>query len=480
MGRYYWLILISLVSGSILNAQKEDVNWVFGIGCGINFENPEDPVIFLSNAENFEASASISDTSGQLQFYLAKDVLLNRFNDTLLNGAEINISGTYAGGIVIVPFSKASQLYHLFHVGQVDHVGLEWGYERLYHSVVDMTMDNGRGGVLTKNELLLDEVLNEGISVVKHADGVSWWLILHENVEIAGADCTNTFFKYLIQGAFISGPFTQDIGTPDCISDYPGGRTKFFSTGDRMIYMDYADVSTELFDFDRCSGELSNPVSLGKNVPAYGAETSPDGRYLYLADILGHNLLFQYDLLATNIPASLQIIEANPNGFDGIRQMLLAPNGKIYISSEVGFTFPQYISVITHPNLPGAECGYEPFSFYLGEDAFTLGDLPNMPNYNLGAMDGEPCITAIEHLEETGSGLRIYPNPASDYLHMDNIAGFDYVIIYDLFGKQVTSANILNEDEIVDITGLYNGMYTIVFHVKGGLLRAERFVKLGY
>ncbi|MBC7885292.1 MAG: T9SS type A sorting domain-containing protein, partial [Saprospiraceae bacterium] len=124
--------------------------------------------------------------------------------------------------------------------------------------------------------------------------------------------------------------------------------------------------------------------------------------------------------------------------------------------------------------------GYEPFSFYLGEDAFTFGDLPNMPNYNLSAIDGEPCITAIDNLNETENDHRIYPNPAVDFLHIDKMHGFVCVMVCDLLGNRVTSVNILNDTEIIDITGLDNGIYNLVLIGKGGLIAGERFVKLGY
>lgn len=483
MNKLCCMIIADLFFLQILCAQKEDVNWVFGLGCGINFENPAEPMIFLSNSANLEASASISDTFGQLQFYLANDVLLNRHNDTLVDGSGFSNPGTYAGGVVILPFFKGSHLYHIFHVGEKDHVGLGWGYERLYHSVVDMTIANGRGGVLVKSDLLFDEVINEGLSAVKHGDGISWWLTTRENGDESGTGCSNRYFKFLIQEESVSGPFVQEIGISDCIRDYPAGRAKFFSKGDRMIYIDYFDKLAELYDFDRCTGELSNPILLGMELTPYGAEVSPDGRYLYIVDIDNPGFstnLYQYDLLSENISASKQTIALSPTGDEPLGQILLAPDGKIYLSSGPSWIWPQYISVINHPNLQGSLCGFEPLSFYLGEDALTFGDLPNMPNYQLPALDGEPCITALYNLERTGSDLYIYPNPVFNDLHVENLSDECWISVYDLLGTELLSTHTSHATEIIDVSGLDNGMYVLVFHNKAGMIHAERFVKMGY
>jgi len=83
------LLLVVVLISETSFSQKEDINWDFGANCGINFENPDQPQFFQSNAFNFEASASISDTVGNLQFYLSDRCLLNGQHDSILNGTDI-------------------------------------------------------------------------------------------------------------------------------------------------------------------------------------------------------------------------------------------------------------------------------------------------------------------------------------------------------------------------------------------------------
>lgn len=52
------------------------------------------------------------------------------------------------------------------------------------------------------------------------------------------------------------------------------------------------------------------------------------------------------------------------------------------------------LSVINSPDLPGAACDFQPYSFYLGGKR-TYWGLPNNPDYDLGPLVGSPCDTLV-------------------------------------------------------------------------------------
>ena len=55
--------------------------------------------------------------------------------------------------------------------------------------------------------------------------------------------------------------------------------------------------------------------------------------------------------------------------------------------------------------------------------------------------------------------FKIYPNPASDYLHIDNSKGYQYHII-DLFGRIVMQGQ-LDEEEKINVLSLPRGSYLL-------------------
>lgn len=102
-----WILLLLLITGSqfllsnILYAQtKHDANWVFGKNCGIDFNDPQNPQLFEPLCDNIEIAASISDSLGNLLFYVSEstpisfpvgDILLrNEQNTTIFRILKLN------------------------------------------------------------------------------------------------------------------------------------------------------------------------------------------------------------------------------------------------------------------------------------------------------------------------------------------------------------------------------------------------------
>ncbi len=126
-----------------------------------------------------------------------------------------------------------------------------------------------------------------------------------------------------------------------------------------MSFINYTGL-VELYDFDRCTGLISNPITIvpeSTQAPwpgLWSAEFSPSGNILYVtripAVVTDSSRLFQYDLTATNISASKVMIWETPF-VTTIAQLKKAPDNKIYIATGFGQVYPYTDSMYNSINM---------------------------------------------------------------------------------------------------------------------------------
>ena len=411
--RKYLLLLGLLIQVSALCQHRND-NWVFGDSAGINFTNPQNLITFKSGTKSRGTSATISDNLGNLLFYFSYDAksimgqgppdfngnVYDKNNLIMQNGDSIVCQVWYMEGIII-PDPSDSMKYFLFTIGTTGAFGL-------YYDVVDLNLNNGLGAVTQKNIQLLPDAANDGLTAVKHGNGRDWWLI-HRRY---GGGPNNLFYKYLITPSGISGPFTQNIGT---ITNTNTLIYTFNNEGNKIACVQW-DGLCETFDFDRCTGMLSNHTFLHANaIPFapkaefFGLEFSLNGKYLYLstAGCAHQTELIQIDLAKPNPFASADTISKFSIFNCGGGYLRRAPDNKIYwsrawVDSIGSYNYPypntpdafniynMNLSVINSPDSAGVKCDFTPYSFYLG-GARTYWGLPNNPNYDMGPDTGSVC-----------------------------------------------------------------------------------------
>lgn len=388
-------------------AQKEDRNWCFGFGAGIDFNNLSNPAPFRTLCNNIEANASISDSNGNLLFYLVNAGefygpynILNNNGNIIDNGDSIWANTTITNGIIILPVRNN---YYVLYIslllnGQANCQNASGYCNYLYYSKIKR--NNGGDVVLQKNTLLLNEQLEEKIIGIKHADGEGWWVIVKKRQSVG---CTNTFYKFLIKEEETLGPFGQDIGVSSCnLSVGWWGEISASKEGTRIALATstYANNTehgiVEVFEFDRCSGLMTNPFILENGLfYPYGVEFSPDGNLLYVSEGQEEQTfkIFQYQL--SNHFKRLIFTDTASNLTRG--QFELAADSKLYFTVAYGAVgggtnqgafnyYSQNLSVINYPDSIGTACDFQPYSFYLGDSSNTYAGLPNMPNYNLGPL----------------------------------------------------------------------------------------------
>ena len=252
--------------------------------------------------------------------------------------------------------------------------------KNLTYTLVDQSANNGQGTTLFKNQpIVLDTIAFDGIHTVKHANGRDWWIV-------AAKEYSNKYYVVLLSSNGISVK-EQAIGVPTWSG--AGGQVVFSPDGGKLARFNTRD-DLRVFDFDRCTGTLSNPVFISiqddaDNQTYAGLAWSADGHFLYAAEI---KRILQFDMWGADIAASKTIVaERETTLSPDLAFLELGPDGRIYGSSLGGQFFMHRIK---HPERGGLQSKVQQSYFEL---EFPYANLPHFPNYRLGPVDGSPCDT---------------------------------------------------------------------------------------
>lgn len=407
-------LFFSIVATS--SAQKHDYQWLFGgdvnVGLILLDFNFDPPSVFLIENPPLEfdlTNASISDSAGNLLFYTNGIVVANAQHQIMENGDSLN-PGPIAWawheqgnivqqGALFLPLPNNERYYYLFHTKRDNADALFPGphISTLYYSLIDTWGDQGLGSVIEKNVVLVLDTLGKGnINTAKHANGRDWWILVPEYDKYSYhqllLDLEGIHYK-----GIISVPPVEGYGQP------ASGFATFSPDGTKYARHDLrgfpAGHFVRLYDFDRCTGELSKQVHLPLSDTAGvgGLAFSPDSRYLY---VTSQELVYQFDLVAPDVEATKTIVAVTdgyrdtlPNGipwffpstFSGAT---LGPDGRVYIHAAGS---ARHLHVIQYPNKGGEACEVRQHSIKFPASSYRT--IPNVPHYRLGPLDGSPCDT---------------------------------------------------------------------------------------
>jgi hypothetical protein len=400
----FWIILLCL--GTRLPAQQ-DWSWVFGDSVLMRFPNGGPPVVdsLARTRWAFESMACISDSSGNLLYYTDQNFIY-RSNGSKPPGGT-NLYSTYmSNGLQFLPV-WGGDAYMLFYLcaGLCNSLSLCPRF-----SVLDII--DTRDTVRLNLELGYYHFLygpSEKIAAVRDAQGTGWWVVGHGLLD-------NNIFKYKVNGKKVSPIVLQSIGSAYVVvgnnSSAGQGELCFSPQGDKLLMVTGSGI-VDVFDFDRCTGMLSNWDSLG--TPAltypgpdiyYGCAFSPDGTKIYVAEATEApdiNHLWQWDLNAPDIRASKTLIFTLPDSTT-FGALQLGPDGKVYAAMYDYYDSLNparyYLSVINNPNQAGTACNFSYLSLWL-KGLRGTGGLPNLPNYNLSPL--------VRQVAEAGPARKICP-----------------------------------------------------------------------
>ena len=325
------------------SAQNTDRYWVFGDSAGIDFSNLVSPIPAVSMLQTRGTCASVCDSVGNLLFYSGTPLVplylsggainwgyaANKNHQVMQNGDTLVGSGWYQE-MVIVSDPGDQQQYYIFCSGELEPTN------GLYYSKVDLNYNNGLGKVIQKNIQLNTDSITDGITAVRHGNGRDWWVLVRN---WKGVDqYTNDVMVYYVSPNGVQLHSIQQIGIP--ASKESVLRLKFNSDGSKLYNVSARGI-IERFDFDRCTGLLSNETTYeGLSGPPYkfywGFEVSPDESKLYVSSIyqtanFDSSYLIQFDLNASNFAASADTLYTFSNDLPGLLQK--GPDNKIYLST---------------------------------------------------------------------------------------------------------------------------------------------------
>ncbi len=482
------VIIVCIAAFICCNAfsQSYDNNWIFGDSASLNFESV-DPVSGVSSIMTYEACASISDSIGNLLFYTNGEKVWNRNHEIMENGEELEIGGVLSPfgssltqGVIVVPKPEIKNMLYVIQIqaGSIDG---------LNYSVIDMSLNDGLGKVSEKNIHFFDIKIQEKMQSVKHGNGRDWWLLVRRFDTITAELRNIEFVRFLITPEGIEGPFYQNIGpTYDENFDTGWGQMIFSQDGSKLLFPRQSEL--DIFDFDRCTGELSNLIRIQNlDMAAYGCSFSPDGSKIYVNGAC-EKKLYQFCLSCDGEPidSTKELVYDGPTGSYCQGQQLLGPDGKIYLVTGYS-TLPndifnvknQNLSVINSPNEIYPLCNFDTNTVSLGTRRVIFG-LPNMPNYNLGALAGSECDTlgtAINNVME-GNEIIVYPNPVNDNLtlHSSNNSELNYTI-QTIQGQIILRGKIVKQSTI-NFKNYSVGIYLVeIYDSAGKLLEFKKIVK---
>ena len=402
--KHIFLFVLILILNINAYSQGRNANWVFGDSAGIHFNGLNVPTTFKTNCVSKGETATISDTSGNLLFYVYGKAFISDPNSQIMdntfkqmiNGDSI-YGDTWFNTDIIIPLPNNDSIYLLF-------VALPTAGGVTYSTIKKVNV-NDTGMVLTKNNILLNNIMSDCIQAVKHGNGRDWWII----TRLGGIIPNDSFFVWLVDPNGISGPYPSKAG----ISALDGFHHISFNSDGSQFFEVSASGIIEEFNFDRCSGNITSnrilhyPVTM--NYPLFwGVAYAPNDKFVYLSQYKiteDSGFIYQLDLSLQDPWLNREIVWAiSPWQSPFLR---LGPDKRIYVAHpDNQYAFPWYpypdtlfnnenthLGVINQPDSPAVSCDFQPYSFYLGPNARTYTGTSNLPDYNLGPLVGSGCDT---------------------------------------------------------------------------------------
>jgi hypothetical protein len=467
-----------MLIGAPCSAQIFDMRWIGGYPATIpdpeyggnkTIFSPPQSTTSVIESHTMRLSAGIAvmtDANDSIFAYTNGWHLADASHQPMLNGGGLNPStvvdtswGLHStNSQVFLPWPGHDGSYMLVHMSPDTMSGSGYIHSaRLYYTIVDDDLNGSLSGVVSKNNVILEEpLLTGGLSAVRHANGRDWWIITHG---IAG----NEFISFILTPYGFDGPFYQMIGTVQ-IGGVP--RASFSLNGDRFAYTG-SQAGLDLFDFDRCTGILSNwqHADITDDAFTRSVQVSSDGSLIYVSSV---DTMYQYPVSGgvLGVPAVVAIYDGFYDQHPALRtlfaNMCLAPDGKIYISTGNG---TRYMHVIHEPDQPGLACDLAQHEHY--RQTWTANSIPYRPNYLLGPVDGTVCdslgITVGVSEARLQDRVRVQPNPSNGAFGINYPAQVQpgLLEVLDATGRIVYQHRLSAWSTVhhLDLTGQPPGMY---------------------
>jgi Secretion system C-terminal sorting domain len=497
---------------------KRDFIWVQGTESGtadtVNyayFDFRSDTLAFIGKRikshDLYQTNASICDTAGNLLLYSNGCVLVDsshqliegadtinrgvRWKNYCDKGSDMTFGYVVNNGCWILP--TAANKFKAIYVDLINSTAHTSGIR--FADIAQNDVGN-LIGEKTDTYLFQADLHSNKSAFVRHANGKDWWQINEAYQE------HRYYLSHIDDTEQIKPTKTQVFNNLPMSTFHGGGQSCFSPDGTVYATIDARD-QCQIFDFDRCKGELSNarrtplPVPYDSVGAATGIAISPNSRFMYLMTL---NNIWQYDLKASDIENS-KIKVAQHDGYQvylpwnayeppaRFYQSQIGPDGKIYVFPTAG---RRTFTVIDHPDLHGLGCNviqhkYETLGL-TASGTVTVHQPARFPNYRLGPVVGSPCdtITSSTHAPSIESKMVLRPNPASDYSVVDiTISEYSAAMQLEVEVSGVGGAHIAMYQvppyaalQRIETSTLPNGVYFVTLKSRGMAVKTEKLVVL--
>jgi gliding motility-associated-like protein len=343
--RYFLTAIILFARVVTSHSQGQANHWLFGYNAHLDF-NSSPPAFTGSNSQpllaQFEGSATISDSVGNLLFYTDGALVWNRNHTQMPNGYELmgHWSSTNSG--LVVPKPGNPDQFYIFTAHHGGYFYMEPS-QGLHYNLVSLCHNQGLGDVIPeqKNKPLY-KPSSERIAATHHSNGTDVWVVTH--------DFEDNFFVYLVTEAGVQLHHQQQTGKNqmgEAMPDNTIGQMKISPDGSLLALALYGTGEIEVYPFDKNTGLLGERKISFRLSDPYGVEFSPDNSKLYVTWYNGR-WFDQFDLSYTEpfdiYLNSFRLFSDYQFGRYLNDQLQLGPDGKIYTS---------ILLRINNPNLPG-------------------------------------------------------------------------------------------------------------------------------
>ncbi|HMG16364.1 MAG TPA: T9SS type A sorting domain-containing protein, partial [Saprospiraceae bacterium] len=424
-------ILLAYLTGLTLSlsAQYKTDTWFFGYLEPGNTDR--DTVYTLQLKDNqriikpsktphsFEASyASISDTAGHLLLYTNGCMIADSSNNIIPNGDGLNpgpmaseLCGHYGyiseQGAAFIPVPGHPNDFWLIHMAVERDTLLKTKYGPLYATYIDGS--NGNYAVTIKNQILLEGNL-ERFAVVKHGNGVDWWITVPKYN-------TNEYYNYLITKNGIENVGEQKIGPIFHFKYCSNGRgTNTFSNTGKYYVRYNVSCGPVVFNFDRCTGVLDDPLSYVPTQTEFGGggvAFYPDDSKMYYST---QNFIRKIDLVKFPT-ASIQIIGYDSTAATTLGDMFIGPDLNAYIRTQSSGFYIHELELRKN-GINKTEETFHARAIKL--PVRNTRTIPMCINYNLAHKYNSECDSLFTTTKQINNAfLSVYPNPAQSKIILD-------------------------------------------------------------
>ena len=355
---------------TLLTASKANDNWFFYTEAGVAFGSGTATAVTTGKMSRGTpggegGGSTVSDPkTGQLLFYTDGQNVWDATDTIMPNGDSLRGHDNTSQTVLVMPFPGNRDQYYVFTTVGLSSGGSPW-LGMVYYSVVDMTLNGGKGDIIPgmKNILLTTHDGTESLSgaikkLATCSTSAEYWLIIPAHYVDSTAIVQYEIFLLNSSGISLWGINSFVNPGTDFFNFNRLGNSAFSNNGNKYV-KSVLNNGFLMYDFDKENGILSNqrlishPLGSASNQYTYGLCFAPNDRYLYttIGGAIGSlPRITQYDITKFDITGTVNVLNTSNLTPASI---WLGNDNKIYFSKAGSGS----LGVINNPNIAGAGAG---------------------------------------------------------------------------------------------------------------------------